>query len=570
MRNNNSLIKTKFFLAILIMLILIGIVFTVVLYESTRIAYADSNNEDITQLSRKYTDTISPNGIDFNQYKDDFILHANGNYATISSNVVIKLAKGSIYSAFSTYSGSNYVVDAKIEKDDNIVKLIPRTLFTYVNKTIFVGKAYGFAIITEQLTDTVLKSTVILLNVTGSVSDYLADIKVEVACTLDFVYINQTAAISLPAVSTGTTENVLCTFSLLNGITSAVVPLPKIQTETLATGRTTKMMYVESKDYMLGNISFAGQIRNQNDYNIGDAQYDVNNDYGYFFIGNNYKYSATKYKSQTYENISKLPSAIIKAGIDILKAKNLWVFEPPSLFTVAQNMVDICQILSSINTQIEYNESTDSYGYTPQYFPNTRQTQTAAFGALVRGAHLILQPTDKDTVFFRKGNYANAQFNYSHTDGKIQYTQFEFSVGANIYRGSDRENIGAVVSPSAYYDINEPQTNALSTVGDVNYYMLPYGSQSFSFAPYNGKFVVASLDDNIDLYANGKKIAKSNGTYTFALNTNQKIVLKNKSATSKEGQFKFDVKSVSTTDETVGLQSGKSSVVKFQPTETGI
>lgn len=29
MRNNNSLIKTKFFLAILIMLILIGIVFTV-------------------------------------------------------------------------------------------------------------------------------------------------------------------------------------------------------------------------------------------------------------------------------------------------------------------------------------------------------------------------------------------------------------------------------------------------------------------------------------------------------------------------------------------------------------
>ena len=52
--------------------------------------------------------------------------------------------------------------------------------------------------------------------------------------------------------------------------------------------------------------------------------------------------------------------------------------------------------------------------------------------------------------------------------------------------------------------------------------------------------------------------------------TNQKIVLKNKSATSKEGQFKFDVKSVSTTAETVGLQSGKSSVVKFQPTETGI
>lgn len=79
MGNNNSLIKPKFFLAILIMLILMGIVFTAVLCESTGIAYADSNTEDVMQLSRKYTNTISPNGIDFNKYKDDFILHANVN-----------------------------------------------------------------------------------------------------------------------------------------------------------------------------------------------------------------------------------------------------------------------------------------------------------------------------------------------------------------------------------------------------------------------------------------------------------------------------------------------------------
>lgn len=28
--------------------------------------------------------------------------------------------------------------------DDNIVKLIPRELFTYENKTLYIGKKYGF------------------------------------------------------------------------------------------------------------------------------------------------------------------------------------------------------------------------------------------------------------------------------------------------------------------------------------------------------------------------------------------------------------------------------------------
>lgn len=280
MKIDFSSVKQKSILALLIMLVMISVIVTLVFSSPNGVAYADNNAVELTEQCRKYTDTISPNGIDFNQYRDESISQISSDSAIISNLVPAKLSQGKLHGTFVAFLGSEYRIKAQIEKDDNIIKLIPKALFTYVNKTIFVGKAYGFAIITEQLTDTVLKSTVILLNVTGSVSDYLADIKVEVACTLDFVYINQTAAISLPAVSTGTTENVLCTFSLLNGITSAVVPLPKIQTETLAAGRTTKMMYVESKDYMLGNISFAGQIRNQNDYNIGDAQYDVNNDYG--------------------------------------------------------------------------------------------------------------------------------------------------------------------------------------------------------------------------------------------------------------------------------------------------
>lgn len=89
MKIDFSHIKQKIILALLIMLVMISVIITLVFSSPNGVAYADNNSIELTELCRKYTDTISPNGIDFNQYKDEFILHANGNYATISNRNLI-------------------------------------------------------------------------------------------------------------------------------------------------------------------------------------------------------------------------------------------------------------------------------------------------------------------------------------------------------------------------------------------------------------------------------------------------------------------------------------------------
>lgn len=47
-------------------------------------------------------------------------------------------------------------------------------------------------------------------------------------------------------------------------------------------GKRNKIEIFQFEKYVLGNVSFAAQIRNQNTYNIEDAEYDVNNDCGHF------------------------------------------------------------------------------------------------------------------------------------------------------------------------------------------------------------------------------------------------------------------------------------------------
>ncbi len=541
----------------------------------SKTAYADSGEDSIDEICRNYTNNKAPNGVSLDDYIGDFNTLADGyHYAVINRGQNVNLVQGALFSNNSRFSGANSIVNAQITGDDNIVKLVPRVLFTYENKTIFVGKAYGFVVITERMTDRVLKSTVIFLNVSGNVSDYLADINIEVGISLPFAYITQSTSITLEPVSTASASNIICNLAL-NGISSAVVPLARVESFTDALTTQQRLRYAESNDYMLGNISFAGQIRNQNDFNIGDPTYNANNDYGYFFIGNNYYYDCTRYGILGYKDgVKELPSAMLQSGIDFLKSKDLWTFEPPSLFTILMDVMSINDAMISIHCPIAYDSSNEGYGYSAQYLPNTRQSQINKYNSLIRAAHLILKPSESDDVaYFRKGDHARAQFSYSHTDGRDVFSQFEFSVGADIYETTGRTKVGAVASPSSYYDLGNPQAHTITSIGETDYYMLPLGSHKFSYSPqYTGTYIVESLEDGIDLYLNGSKITKSNGKYSLSLTANQQyaILLKNTAITSKIGKFKFDVKEMTGNTEAVTVKNNTVNIVKFVPKETGI
>lgn len=282
------------------------------------IAYADSLTEtrDLDEVCRVYTDSVSPNGIDFNLYLSAFESEKYPRYTCDVATTVGKvvLPQDDLYGNNVQYSGSHSRVDGEVDGDDNIVKLIPRELFTYANKTLFVGKKYGFLVVTQASSSGFFTSTVIMIEVVGDISDYLADITLKVRDTLEFAYVttNQTST-PLPYMDSLSSSGIIVSYTLNDGLTSAVVPLPGIKNG----GSAKYLGYFESNRYTLANISFGAKISSQNKYNQWDSQYDVRDDTGYFFIGNNYYYSASKYNNNSFKSgATEVSKSAISAGID--------------------------------------------------------------------------------------------------------------------------------------------------------------------------------------------------------------------------------------------------------------
>lgn len=138
-----------YLLLIMVMLLIIG---NILVFQETNIAQA-YNTTDLP-LSIKYgeyANNISPFGISFYEYLNDYTeLKVDHKYTLLGSNIESKHYKGALFSNNVQYATQNSVVYGYIDGDDNIVKLIPRELFTYENKTLYIGKKYGFLIVTES------------------------------------------------------------------------------------------------------------------------------------------------------------------------------------------------------------------------------------------------------------------------------------------------------------------------------------------------------------------------------------------------------------------------------------
>ena len=174
-----------YLLLIMVMLLIIG---NILVFQETNIAQA-YNTTDLP-LSIKYgeyANNISPFGISFYDYLNDYAeIKVDHKYTLLGVNIESKHYKGALFSNNVQYATQNSVVHGYVDGDDNIVKLIPRELFTYENKTLYIGKKYGFLIVTEPY-GSVLQSNVIFIEVVGDVNDYLADIKLCVRESLTFV-----------------------------------------------------------------------------------------------------------------------------------------------------------------------------------------------------------------------------------------------------------------------------------------------------------------------------------------------------------------------------------------------
>lgn len=122
-----------FFTLVLLVILMLSIVICDTMMTNS-VAYADSliGAVDVQEKCRLYTDSNAPNGINVNEYLNDYVSRLDMETLDISSYAGGSLQGGNCFASTVSYTGQTSYVTASIDGDDNIVKLIPRELFTYV------------------------------------------------------------------------------------------------------------------------------------------------------------------------------------------------------------------------------------------------------------------------------------------------------------------------------------------------------------------------------------------------------------------------------------------------------
>lgn len=141
-------------------------------FDISGIASAENGENDLNYLCRTYTESSNPNGVGLYEYLEDYRRLTQYHMYTFvnATQFDIKHYTGDYFCNNAQYYTNSTTVKIDVFGDDNIVKLIPRELFTYENKTLYIGKKYGFLIVTESY-GSALQSNVTFIEVVGDVND---------------------------------------------------------------------------------------------------------------------------------------------------------------------------------------------------------------------------------------------------------------------------------------------------------------------------------------------------------------------------------------------------------------
>lgn len=518
-----------------------------------------------TPATAEEVETLSFDKSELEGYVSDFhyaVENKKAENSTVGSHR--QLSRGEKFQNNSEFIGDyGYDFTVNVYGDDDIVKFIPKELFTKAGSKFYVDSNYGYFIETSGDEEVILYSTIFLLNIsreTSAEKDYIFSIKVENLMQADYCYVSSEDHKINPCDEM---NKLLADFGRVrfyNGVTDAVVPMPR---DCKYNGSLSEPHYVfkymESQNLSMRDISFGAKIYNANSFNYGDNEYNVNDDYGYFFTGNSYKFSATKYSlGIVKKGIHELGSnaALAIAGqIPLVK----------QIIGIANHMLSFGEGLQTLLGGVKYNKSNEDYTYPEVNLYNTRQGQIENYNALVKASGIIINTEGGDRLYFYSGDYAKGTYEISHTDrpdGGKEYSKLDVCVGIKIRNPNGEEK--AYLSENISYDISHLEDHAVNEISESNYYMLPYGQMNFVVEPkfINSDFSIDVGNDDVDIYVNGELQAKSDGIVLFngVVGNKYNIVLKNTTNRCIYGKMRLDC------DDVHGrhtLESGKEYVYKL-------
>ena len=533
--------------SILIALILL-LISCLAITNNKAIVNASSNNLD--DICRDYTATEMPNGLSVKKYAENAAwFYSRAPQRAFSNKFIRKVDSGDYFQNGCVYSGAkNIVVDVVISADDNITKIIPKQLFMKVNRKLYMGKEYGFYINTF-LEEGRLKSSVILFDVSAQnsvVDDYIFSITTNVIMRAEYHYVtNNDPKFMFNGIKDTEYEHYCSSFTFKNGLTDAVIPSIRSYTEPEPVVGDTKYCFLYIQPILdVRDISYGATIQNVNSLNYGDERYNIDNDYGYFFIGNEYEFSASKKKGQDILNgIWKVIDGSVSLVIGDVESK--FIKEAWNIISTASSIIEVGEGLDEIlSGPMIYNATNKNYDYPNMHIHNTRNAQKEAYGKLVKASAITINTFGDDKIYFydNGSDYAKGTYTFSHTDKSIgkEYSKLNVCVAMKIVENGE-ENVH--VSNNTTFDISQQETHTLNVIQEHNYYMLPNGTMKFAVNPeFGGEYVFDVANNDVELLLDGVVQPKNNGKYTVNLqgNKQQIITLRNNDTKIAIGKITSD------------------------------
>lgn len=391
---NNTKAKSRFLLGIFVLLLVA--LCAVAGISSTHPTYAQSAAGSVSCLTENeyaFTNTDTPNGI--------YI----GNYAAMhyGKNAPIE---------YTSYSS------ATILGDDDIVKIIPKELFSKEGIVQHIGKEYGFFIETKRMREDgdQLVSTVIIMDVKNE-NNMLSDssishlkIKVSPIFQADFAYVIRDTQY-IPSLTLQDekffidvhTQSVYASYAT-EGIDFVVPVATRIAPSKAEYG------YQQHNKYFLTNVSNQTSLYNVNQPNPYDYDYDAMEDTGCFFSQMDFNYDGRflqKGKTSA-KDVGSIAYNAASLAFDFYdKVSGLKsVFKAVPVIGTLVTTGDIIASIARIQDSLTYHEVSESKKITYEPYYNNKEQQIAKFGELRKDAACAITSSDPDVqLLFGTGDY---------------------------------------------------------------------------------------------------------------------------------------------------------------------
>lgn len=391
--------------------------------------------------------------------------------------------KGTIHDFVENHKDKNNTINGKYI-DDPIIYLIPKSLFTEINQTHYIGKEYGFYINTylANVDDTSLKSDIILFDIEEGHYNSNREIITRISPVFQLSYFTV-----FKSSYSATDWNRVYDSSYDSVVRSANI----------------------SSAFHIKNIRFGYMVLNEHSLNQGDFQYDKYKDNGAIISQTRFNFKGVTVVNTTEEERTE---TLVEIGYGAVENYIPYAKEIKNVISLID---DATGLISHKPVEVEYNNEANIYTH------KDRAEQLATQAQLTKVSYI--KPC-YSTYLVSSTHYAEG---VCVLDNISEDARLIKSIAFDIYSGGNRV---AEFNATKFdtYTATVPEFKAL-TLNDNGIYFLPKSEQRFNFNPIYGSEYSFNTDKNLDVevwsgnknLGNTKVVLEENGNYDIKIKANK-------------------------------------------------